>query len=47
MALPFCEVGTTRLTEDQIRRARRQAERGVPVTSLNSIVSIRDVLRRR
>lgn len=47
MALPFCDVGTTRLSEDQIRRARRQAERGVPVTSLDSIVAIRDVLRRR
>lgn len=47
MALPFCDVGTTRLSEDQIRRARRQAERGVPVTSLDSIVAIRDVRGRR
>lgn len=41
MALPFCEVGKTRLTEQQIRRVREQALRGVPATSLDSVAAAR------
>lgn len=37
MALPFCDVGTTRLSDEQIRHVREQANRGVPSTALDSI----------